>query len=54
MAGDGYGGMDVAQEFYSGYGERPEQNKIKTIGEEYFLLQEFSLLSYLVSAEVVN
>lgn len=53
MAGHGYGGMDVVQEFYSGYGERPEQNKIKTIGEEY-LIQEFPLLSYLVSAEVVN
>ena len=53
MAGDGYGGMDVVQEFYSGYGERPDQNKIKTIGEEY-LIQEFPLLSYLVSAEVVS
>ena len=53
MAGDGYGGMDVVQEFYSGYGDRPDQNKIKTIGEEY-LIQEFPLLSYLVSAEVVN
>jgi cyclophilin family peptidyl-prolyl cis-trans isomerase len=53
MAGDGYGGMDVVQEFYSGYGERPDQKKIKTFGEEY-LIQEFPLLSYLVSAEVVS
>jgi peptidyl-prolyl cis-trans isomerase A (cyclophilin A) len=52
-AGDGYGGMEVVGEFYSGYGERPEQDKIEEEGEDY-LMQEFPLLSYFVRAEFVD
>lgn len=52
-AGDGYGGMEVVDTFYAGYGERPEQDKIETEGEDY-LMHEFPLLSYFVKAEFVG
>ncbi|KAL3780904.1 hypothetical protein ACHAW5_010739 [Stephanodiscus triporus] len=52
-AGEGYGGMEVVGEFYSGYGERPEQDKIEEEGEDY-LMREFPLLSYFVRAEFVG
>jgi hypothetical protein len=45
--------MDVVEEFYSGYGERPEQEKMEEEGEDY-LLREFPLLSYFVMAEFVE
>lgn len=50
-AGEGYGGMEIVDEFYDGYGEKPDQGKIRTIGMDY--LQEFPLLSFVVSAEFV-
>jgi hypothetical protein len=51
--GVGYGGMEVVEEFYSGYGERPEQGMIERDGGEY-LIQEFPLLSYFVRADFVD
>ncbi|KAL3822178.1 hypothetical protein ACHAXA_008194 [Cyclostephanos tholiformis] len=51
--GAGYGGMEVVNEFYSGYGERPEQGKIEKEGGDY-LNQEFPLLSYFVKADFVE
>lgn len=51
-AGEGYGGMEIVDEFYDGYGESPDQGKIRTIGMDY--LQEFPLLSFVVSAEFVT
>ena len=50
--GDGYGGMEVVDEFYAGYGDTPNQAKIRQEGEEY-LTDEFPLLSYFVNAEFV-
>lgn len=52
-AGDGYGGMEVVDQFYSGYGELPNQSKIREEGEEY-LEKEFPKLSYFVSAQFVE
>ena len=43
--------MEIVDEFYDGYGEKPDQGKIRTIGMDY--LQEFPLLSFVVSAEFV-
>ncbi len=51
--GDGYGGMEVVDELYSGYGEDPDQTKIREEGKGY-LEQEFPLLSYIVAAEFVD
>jgi hypothetical protein len=51
--GVGYGGMEVVEEFYSGYGERPEQGMIEREGEDY-LIREFPLLSYFVRADFVE
>ena len=51
-AGEGYGGMNVVDEFYSGYYENPDQWKIENEGEVY-LDEEFPLLSYFVNAEFV-
>ena len=52
-AGDGYGGMEVVDEFYNGYGERPNQSRITEEGSSY-LVNEFPLLSYFVNAEFVE
>ena len=52
-AGDGYGGMEVVDEFYNGYGERPNQSRISEEGSSY-LVNEFPLLSYFVNAEFVE
>lgn len=52
-AGDGFGGMEVVDEFYSGYGEDPDQGSIRTDGIEY-LKEQFPLLSFIVSAEFVE
>jgi cyclophilin family peptidyl-prolyl cis-trans isomerase len=51
-AGDSYGGMDVVDEFYSGYGEDPDQGLIRSNGIEY-LEGQFPLLSFIVSAEFI-
>ena len=52
-AGDGYGGMEVVNEFYGGYGEKPDQGKIRTKGGVY-LEENFPLLSYFSKAEFVD
>jgi len=52
-SGEGYGGMEVVNEFYSGYGEKPKQRDIRKDGAEY-LMKEFPLLSYFVTAEFVD
>lgn len=52
-AGEGYGGMEVIDEFYSGYGEKPDQERITGEGETY-LDEEFPLLSYIVKAEFID
>ena len=52
-AGEGYGGMEVVDEFYSGYGQKPDQTKIREEGEAY-LKKEFPLLSYFVNADFVD
>lgn len=52
-AGDGYGGMEVVNEFQNQYGEKPNQAKIREEGEDY-LRNEFPLLSYFVKAEFVD
>ena len=52
-AGESYGGMEVVDQFFSGYGEAPEQYKITTEGDAY-LNEEFPNLSYIVSAEFVT
>lgn len=51
--GESYGGMEVVDQFFSGYGEAPEQYKITTEGDAY-LNEEFPNLSYIVSAEFVT
>ena len=51
--GDGYGGMEVVDAFFNGYGEAPEQYKITTEGDAY-LNEEFPNLSYIVSTEFVT
>jgi len=51
--GESYGGMEVVDQFFSGYGEAPEQYKITTEGDAY-LNAEFPNLSYIVSAEFVT
>lgn len=50
---DRYGGMEVVDEFYSGYGELPDQSRIREEGGAY-LEQEFPLLSYFVDVEFVD
>lgn len=52
-AGDGYGGMEVVDSFYSGYGEEPDQSKITNEGESY-LSENYPNLSYFVSAEFID
>lgn len=51
--GEGYGGMEVVDAFFSGYGEAPEQYKITSEGDAY-LNEEFPNLSYIVNAEFVT
>lgn len=45
--------MEVVDEFYSGYGQKPDQTKIREEGEAY-LKKEFPLLSYFVNADFVD
>jgi cyclophilin family peptidyl-prolyl cis-trans isomerase len=52
-AGDGYGGMEVVDEFYDGYGEKPNQGLIESNGIDY-LQDKFPLLSFIVAADFVN
>ena len=52
-AGEGYGGMEVVDDFFSGYGEKPDQERITGEGETY-LDEEFPLLSYIVKAEFID
>jgi len=52
-AGFGYGGMEVVDAFYGGYGERPDQGRIREQGGEY-LEGNFPKLSYFVKAEFVE
>jgi peptidyl-prolyl cis-trans isomerase A (cyclophilin A) len=52
-AGDSYGGMEVVDEFYSGYGEKPDQGLIRSDGIGY-LDEQFPLLSFIVSAEYIE
>jgi peptidyl-prolyl cis-trans isomerase A (cyclophilin A) len=42
-------GMDIVDQIYSGYGEKPNQGKIQNRGNEY-LDKEFPLLSYVSKA----
>eukprot|EP00580_Thalassiosira_gravida_P007681 CAMPEP_0201652566 /NCGR_PEP_ID=MMETSP0493-20130528/44541_1 /ASSEMBLY_ACC=CAM_ASM_000838 /TAXON_ID=420259 /ORGANISM="Thalassiosira gravida, Strain GMp14c1" /LENGTH=1076 /DNA_ID=CAMNT_0048129083 /DNA_START=1140 /DNA_END=4371 /DNA_ORIENTATION=- len=51
-AGDGYGGMEVVDKFYYGYGESPNQGKITAEGISY-LDAEFPNLSYFEKAEFI-
>ena len=52
-AGYGYGGMDVVDAFYGGYGEKPDQGKIHSQGGEY-LEKNYPKLSHFVKAEFVD
>ena len=52
-AGNGYGGMEVVDSFYSAYGERPNQAMIRSEGGSY-LQENFPNLSYFEKAEFVN
>ena len=49
----GYGGMDVVDEFFSSYGEQPDQGDIQAEGLVY-LSEKFPKLSFFVSAEFVD
>ncbi|KAL7437934.1 hypothetical protein ACHAXM_005901 [Skeletonema potamos] len=51
-AGNGFGGMEVVDEFFSKYGEGPDQDMIKKRGEDY-LEEKYPLLSYFVTAVFV-
>ncbi|KAL3799159.1 hypothetical protein HJC23_002287 [Cyclotella cryptica] len=51
--GNEYGGMEVVDEFYAGYGEKPDQGLIRSNGMEY-LNDNFPKLSFFVKAEFVQ
>lgn len=51
--GEGFGGMEVVDEFYAGYGEKPDQGLIRSQGIDY-LENTYPLLSFIVSAEFVG
>lgn len=51
-AGNGYGGMEVVDEFYSKYSEDPDQGMITKKGKDY-LEEKYPLLSYFVTAVFV-
>jgi peptidyl-prolyl cis-trans isomerase A (cyclophilin A) len=46
-------GMDVVDQIYAGYGERPEQGRIQAEGNEY-LDQEFPKLDKLIKTSVID
>ena len=51
--GEGFGGMEVVDEFYAGYGEKPDQELIRSQGIDY-LENTYPLLSFIVSAEFIG
>ena len=51
--GEGFGGMEVVDEFYAGYGEKPDQGLIRSQGIDY-LENTYPLLSFIVSAEFIS
>jgi cyclophilin family peptidyl-prolyl cis-trans isomerase len=51
--GNEYGGMEVVDEFYAGYGQKPDQGFIRSNGLEY-LNDNFPNLSFFVKAEFVQ
>lgn len=51
--GEGFGGMEVVDEFYAGYGEKPDQGLIRSQGIDY-LENTYPLLSFIVSAEFIG
>ena len=51
--GDGFGGMEVVDEFYAGYGEKPDQGLIRSQGMDY-LQNTYPLLSFIVAAEFIG
>jgi peptidyl-prolyl cis-trans isomerase A (cyclophilin A) len=45
--------MNVVDKIYSGYGEKPDQNRMRTEGNAY-LQKEFPRLDYIKSATLVK
>jgi len=46
-------GMEVVDSFYSGYGERPDQGRIKSSGNDY-LKEKFPKLDYIKKATILK
>jgi peptidyl-prolyl cis-trans isomerase A (cyclophilin A) len=46
-------GMNIVDKIYSGYGEKPDQNRMRTEGNAY-LQKEFPRLDYIKSATIVK